>query len=138
MTVSASVPSPTSRYIFLFGGYLCLEKEGLLAAPGPSEWFPSYPCGRVNGCSRSRECLGDNAEVLAAAVRSTTGCPFFPFLPQVPCVASYPTREHILPISLSGTFLHPTPACPRDFCIINKSFLTNDILDHLSSWSLRT
>lgn len=64
---------------------------------------------------------GDRA--LVVAVWITRGCLFFPFLPHVHRTGSCLRHEHILQIAHSGTFLHPTPACPRDFLIMNGSFL---------------
>lgn len=122
MTVSASLSSPRSLCIFLFVWYLRLEKEGISVI---SKWFSSLLILLSEWVEWKPEVSGwqTNVEVLVAAVWITTGRLFFSFLPCVHCLASRLRHEHILQISHAGTFLHPTPACPRDFCIMNESFL---------------
>lgn len=123
MTVSASLSSPRSLGIFLFVRYLHLEKEGISVI---SKWLSSLLRLLSERVEWKPEVSGwhqTNVEVLVAAVWIATGRLFFSFLPCVHCLASCHRHEHSLQISHAGAFLHPTPACPRDFCIMNERFL---------------
>ena len=121
MTVSVSISSSVPLYVFPMERYLCLEKEGLLAAMVTSTWFSSVLMLSRERVERELEVSGRRtaAEVFTA-LWITTGCVS---LPHVHCLASYLTHTHILQISHSGTCLPPTPACPRDLQIMNESFL---------------
>lgn len=100
---------------FLFVRYLCVEKKGLLAVKVTSKWFSSLWILSRELVDEQPEVSGwqTNVEVFVIAVWITTGCLFFPFLPHIHCMASYLRHEHILQISHSGTFLHPTPSLPK-------------------------
>lgn len=103
--------SSTSWERALFGRNR-VSNGGITTAPGTSPWF--FFSDRVGGTGAGSvwwtcQCWGTHGCCLI-----TTGCLFF--LPHIHHMDSRLRHEHILQITHSGTFLHPTPACPRTLC----------------------
>lgn len=109
MTISSSLSS-SSFFKFSVCEVLLSRGEGIIGSCGDLYLFSSREF-----VEEKLEVSGwqTNVEVFVVAVWITTGCLFFPFLPHIHCMASYLRHEHILQISHSGTFLHPTPSLPK-------------------------